>query len=95
LPEVCPDRVDLPIHQAKRLPLSLNGIVLDLFKLRNAFAHGRPTPSTDWLTAPGQRVESGYAYHLWEQTEIILRLALLTILEDARRFAVFTDAGSA
>ena len=67
------------------------GIGKDVFKLRNAFAHGLSIPDPKWLTTPGQPEETGYGYQLVEQTEILLRLSLLTILESPTVFATFVD----
>ncbi|HEX4134476.1 MAG TPA: hypothetical protein VHY84_07705, partial [Bryobacteraceae bacterium] len=85
------DEVSLPEHQEGRKKLPIEVIGLDIFKLRNAFAHGLPIPDASWLGALGRPLQEGYAYQLLEQTEILLRLSLLKILEDQRLFETFTD----
>ena len=40
---------------------------------------------------PGQPEETGYGYQLVEQTEILLRLSLLAILENVTLFSTFSD----
>jgi hypothetical protein len=50
-----------------------------------------PIPDAVWLSTKGRPFESGYAYQLWEQTEIALRLTLLRILEDQTLFDTFSD----
>jgi hypothetical protein len=85
------DGVSLPMHQEGRKRLPVEVVASDVFKLRNAFAHGLPIPDADWLGVPGRPFEQGYAYQLLEQTEILLRLSLLKILEDQQLFETFTD----
>jgi hypothetical protein len=85
------DTVALPIHQRPRLRSTVAGISKDAFKLRNAFAHGLSIPDPKWLTLPGQPEETGYGYQLVEQTEILLRLSLLAILENVTLFSTFSD----
>jgi hypothetical protein len=82
------DEIHLPFHQQGRKNLPLGNVAPDIFKLRNAFAHGLPIPDTNWLG----EYEKGYAYQLLEQTEILLRLSLLKILEDPILFETFSDA---
>jgi hypothetical protein len=72
--------------------VELGNVSRDIFSLRNAFAHGLPIPNAAWLSAKGQPFESEYAYQLWEQTEIALRLTLLRILEDQKLFDTFSDS---
>lgn len=84
------DTVSIPIHQLGRTRKELLLVAPEIFRLRNAFAHGLRIPD-DWLSGPGQRPESGYAYQLVEQTEIALRLTLLRILEDQTLFDTFSD----
>ncbi len=85
------DTVSVPAHQTPRTLVELGNVSRDIFRLRNAFAHGLPIPDAVWLSAKGQPFESGYAYQLWEQTEIALRLTLLRILEDQTLFDTFSD----
>jgi len=85
------DEVSLPTHQEGRKKLPIEVVAPDIFKLRNAFAHGLPIPDANWLGALGRPLQEGYAYQLLEQTEILLRLSLLKILEDQRLFETFTD----
>jgi hypothetical protein len=47
------DTVSLPTHQKARVHSTLAGIGKDIFKLRNAFAHGLSIPDPKWLTTPG------------------------------------------
>lgn len=86
------DTVSIPVHQTTRTHMELGSVSRDTFRLRNAFAHGLPIPNTAWLSAKGQPFESGYAYQLWEQTDIALRLTLLRILEDQTLFDTFSDS---
>jgi hypothetical protein len=86
------DTVSVPAHQTTRTPVELGNVSRDIFRLRNAFAHGLPIPDAAWLSVSGQPLESGYAYQLWEQTEIALRLTLLRILEDQTLFDTFSDS---
>ncbi len=86
------DTVSIPKHQKGRTHKILEDVSTDIFKLSNAFAHGKPIPEVNWLADQGQPAESGYAYQLLEQTEIALRLTLLRILEDETLFAIFTDS---
>lgn len=85
------DTVSLPVNQKSRPSKTLAEVAKHIFKLRNAFAHGLKIPDSNWLTAPGLPEESGYAYQLLEQTEIVLRLTLLRILEDQTLFDAFSD----
>jgi hypothetical protein len=85
------DQVSLPVHQEGRNKFPIEVVAPDIFKLRNAFAHGLPIPDANWLGAPGRPFEQGYAYQLLEQTEILLRLSLLKILEDQGLFETFAD----
>ena len=86
------DTVSIPVNQTTRTHIELERISRDIFKLRNAFAHGLPIPDMAWLSAMGQPRESGYAYQLLEQTEIALRLTSLRILEDETLFQTFADS---
>jgi hypothetical protein len=86
------DTVSVPIHQAARNRKELKDVTADIFKLRNAFAHGLPIPDGKWLSPQGKPLESGYAYQLVEQTEIALRLTLIKLLVDQALFDVFSDA---
>jgi hypothetical protein len=86
------DAVYLPINQHGRSKLSLACVALDIFRLRNAFAHGKPIPDSNWLGVSGANYEDGYAYQLLEQTEILLRLSLIKILENKGLFETFADA---
>jgi hypothetical protein len=86
------DTVSIPVHQTTRTHMELGNISRDIFRLRNAFAHGLPIPNIAWLSALGQPRESGYAYQLLEQTEIALRLTILRILEDETLFQTFADS---
>jgi hypothetical protein len=86
------DTVSIPAHQTTRTHMELGNVSRDIFRLRNAFAHGLSIPNTAWLSLKGQPLESGYAYQLWEQTEIALRLTLLRILEDQTLFDTFSDS---
>ena len=86
------DTVSVPIHQTTRIHKELQTVSNDIFKLRNAFAHGKPIPDNAWLANSGQPEESSYAYQLVEQTEISLRLTLLRILENPTLFATFSDS---
>jgi hypothetical protein len=85
------DTVALPSHQKSRQRLTIAAIGRDMFKLRNAFAHGLRIPDPNWLTAPGQPEETGYAYQLLEQTEILLRMTLVKMLGDQKLFDTFSD----
>jgi hypothetical protein len=85
------DTVSLPVHQKTRPSKTLSEVAKHIFDLRNAFAHGLKIPDPNWLTTPGLPEESGYAYQLLEQTEIVLRLTLLRILEDQTLFDIFSD----
>lgn len=82
-------RVSVPVHQS-RPPLELHNVVMDAFKLRNAYVHGKEIPQT-WFSDPNGHPETGYAYQLVECTEIILRLTLLRIFEDQALMNVFLD----
>ncbi len=86
------DTVSVPAHQTTRTPVELGNVSGDIFRLRNAFAHGLPIPDAAWLSVQGQPFESGYAYQLWEQTEIALRLTLLRTLEDQKLFDTFSNS---
>jgi hypothetical protein len=86
------DAVQLPPNQRERGRLPVTTVAPDIFKLRNAFAHGNPIPDGGCLSARVAELESGYAYQLLEQTEILLRLSLLKILEDQVLFETFSDA---
>jgi hypothetical protein len=86
------DTVSIPVHQTTRTHMELGNVSRDIFKLRNAFAHGLSIPNIAWLSAMGQPRESGYAYQLLEQTEIALRLTILRILEDETLFQTFADS---
>jgi hypothetical protein len=86
------DNVSIPVHQTTRTHSELRNVSRDIFRLRNAFAHGLPISDTAWLSVKGQPLESGYAYQLIEQTEIALRLTLLRILEDQTLFEIFSDS---
>ncbi len=85
------DSIRVPTNQQPRRRLQVREVALDIFKLRNAFAHGRPMPNPDWLSDPGS-LEGGYAYQLLEQTEILLRLSLLRILQERGLFETFADS---
>jgi hypothetical protein len=85
------DTVSIPMNQTTRTHSELQQVSGDIFKLRNAFAHGKPIPKISWLSSKEQPVESGYAYQLLEQTEIALRLTLLRVLEDTTIFDTFAD----
>jgi hypothetical protein len=85
------DTVSIPSHQMPRNHLTLKDVGKHIFKMRNAFAHGLTIPDPSWLTSPGQPEESGYAYQLLEQTEIVLRLSLTKVLEDQALFDTFSD----
>lgn len=85
------DTVFLPTHQKPRKRSTVGEIGRDVFRLRNAFAHGLSIPDPSWLAAPGQPDEIGYGYQLVEQTEILLRLSLLKILGDQTLFSTFSD----
>jgi hypothetical protein len=85
------NNVTIPCHQKTRTHKELDSVSADIFKLRNAFAHGLTIPDS-WLYADGQPPESGYAYQLLEQTEIALRLSLIKILEDQVLFETFSNA---
>jgi len=82
--------VSVPGHQ-RRPEHKLWAIGEDIFKLRNAVAHGLPIPDA-WLTPHGQPIYEGYAYQLAECTEILLRKTLLLIMKDQRLFDVFVDS---
>lgn len=86
------DTVSIPVHQTTRTHMELGNVSRDIFKLRNAFAHGLPIPNMAWLSAIWQPRESCYAYQLLEQTEIALRLTILRILEDETFFQTFADS---
>lgn len=85
------DTVSIPCHQQDRIHLELKSITADIFKLRNAFAHGLQIPDSGWFSEAGHPPESGYAYQVMEQTEISLRLTLLRILEDPSLFDTFSN----
>ena len=85
------NNITIPCHQKSRTHKELDSLSADIFKLRNAFAHGLTIPDS-WLSDDGQPPESGYAYQLLEQTEIALRLSLIKILEDQVLFETFSDA---
>lgn len=85
------DTVSLPCHQTTRTHQELGVVTADMFKLRNAFAHGLRMPDQGWFSDVGQPAESGYACQLQEQAEIALRLTLLKILEDQDLFDTFSD----
>lgn len=87
------DTVSIPCHQTTRRIQELETVTADMFKLRNAFAHGLPIPDVNWFSDVRQPAESGYAYQLVEQTEITLRLTLAKILEDQNLFDTFSDPG--
>jgi hypothetical protein len=82
--------VSVPIHQ-RRPDHKLWAVAEDIFKLRNAVAHGLTIPEA-WLTPPGQPIYEGYAYQLAECTEILLRKTLLSIMQEQRLFDVFVDS---
>ena len=86
------DTVAVPSHQDQRNRKTVQDVVADIFRLRNALAHGLPIPDASWLSVQGQPVESGYAYQLIEQTEIALRLTLTKLLENQSLFDIFSDA---
>jgi hypothetical protein len=86
------DTVSIPVHQKTRTHKELANVSGDIFRLRNAFAHGKPIPDIAWLSDKGQPLESGYAYQLLEQTEIALRVTLLRILENQILFETFADS---
>jgi hypothetical protein len=86
------DTVSIPAHQTTRTHMELGKVSRDIFKLRNAFAHGLPIANTAWLSINGHPLESGHAYQLIEQTEIALRLTLLRLLEDQTLFDTFSDS---
>ena len=86
------DTVSIPVHQTTRTHMELGSVSRDIFRLRNAFAHGLPIPDPARLSVKGQPSEFGYANQLWEQTEIALRLTLLRILEDQTLFDTFSDS---
>jgi hypothetical protein len=85
------DAIHLPRNQRRRRKLPVATVALDAFKLRNAFAHGKPIPDRNWLGASASEPETGYAYQLLEQTELLLRLSLIKILEDQVLFETFSD----
>lgn len=86
------DTVSIPINQkTRRIHEEVENVTANIFKLRNAFAHGLPIPNINWLSDAGQPYESGYAYQLLEQTEIALRLTLLKVLENQLLFDTFSD----
>src|SRR5271157_4080657 len=66
------DTVSIPVHQTTRAHKELENVSADIFRLRNAYAHGKVIPDITWLPGQGQLYESGYAYQLLEQTEIAL-----------------------
>lgn len=86
------DIVAVPTHQDQRNRKMVQDVVSDIFKLRNALAHGLSVPDAGWLSRQDQPVESGYAYQLIEQTEIALRLTLIKLLENQPLFDIFSDA---
>lgn len=86
------DTVAVPAHQDQRNRKMVQDVVPDIFKLRNALAHGLSIPDAGWLSGQDQPVESGYAYQLIEQTEIALRLTLIKLLENQSLFDIFSDA---
>ena len=81
--------ITVPINQSRR-DLRLHDIGIDIFQLRNAYAHGLSIPEA-WLSQTGQPPYSGYAYQLCEGTEILLRLTLLRMLENQSLFDVFRN----
>lgn len=81
--------VAIPGNQKRPNP-KLSEIAGDIFKLRNACAHGLPIPD-DWLVASERQPYEGYAYQIAECTEILLRQALLRILNDQNMFDTFVD----
>jgi hypothetical protein len=83
--------VSIPGGPSYRPNHKLFHIAKDIFILRNAVAHGLTIPDA-WLTPPGHHVYEGYAYQVVECTEILLREALLLILNDQRVFDVFVDS---
>lgn len=86
------ETVSVPESQVARKHEELKDVVGNIFRLRNALAHGLCIPVDAWLSAQDQPLESGYAYQLIEQTEIALRLTLIKLLEDHTFFDVFSDA---
>jgi hypothetical protein len=86
------EAIQLPSNQRGRKKLPVTTVAHDIFELRNAFAHGKPIPDRSWLRARDAELETGYAYQLLEQTELLLRLSLLKILEDQVLFETFSDA---
>jgi hypothetical protein len=82
--------ITVPGHQ-KRPVHKLCNIVGDIFRLRNACAHGLPIPEA-WLTGTGKPLHDGYAYQLCECTEILLRQTLHLILTEQKLFDVFVDS---
>lgn len=82
------DTVNIPIHQS-RPDHHLIDIGEHIFWLRNAFIHGL-TIKPSWLSPAGS-LEQGYAYQLFECTEILLRLTLVRLFEDTGLFDVFLD----
>lgn len=85
------DNVVLPSHQKPRQHLTVAAISKDVFKLRNAFAHGLRIPDPNWLTPPSLPEETGHAYQILEQTEILLRMTLVKILGYQNLFDTFSD----
>jgi hypothetical protein len=86
------DTVTIPFNQTSRTHSELEKVSGDIFRLRNAFAHGKLIPDISWLSDKEKPLESGYAYQLMEQTEIALRLTLLRIFEDTTIFDIFSDS---
>ena len=75
----------------KRSPLQLDSIARDIFLLRNAYMHGEPIPSGEWLSKENEPIEHGYGYQLLECTEIILRECLMRILYQEETVEIFRD----
>ena len=83
------DTVQVPSNQ-QRPQLRLHCMGKHILWLRNAYMHGLPL-KTHWLSQAGEPEESGYAYQLYECTEILLRTTLLKILEDSALLETFKD----
>jgi hypothetical protein len=84
------DTVVVPINQG-RPARRLQDVAEHIFWLRNTYIHGGSIPDTAWLTNPRDPPEVGYAYQLVECSEILLRVALLRILEDQTLLDTFRD----
>jgi len=84
------DTVKVPISQQRSPLVRLDCIGEHILWLRNAYMHGLPL-NANWLSNQGDPEESGYAYLLFECTEILLRVTLLKILEDSTLLEVFKD----